>query len=249
MSWTSRSIRVDPVSPENRDLLVRQVGLGQEPVPHRVVDVVVDVRDAIDQPHDLPLERLGLALARVREDAVADLVGEVERARDAKRLLVVAEAAIEALRHGRVERVLARMPERRVTHVVPEPDRLDEVLVQPQRPRDDARDRRRLERVGHPRAVVVALGVDEDLRLSLQPPERLRVDDAVAVALELRADCAPILGKLATARLERAHGERRQELLARTDRLLEAHGGQRRGTRCGIAAPTKSAANASPSVP
>ena len=118
-------------TPKDRDLLVRQVGLGKQPVPHRVVDVVVDVRDAIDQPHDLPLERLGLALARVRENAVADLVGEVERVRDAKRLLVVAEAPIESLRHGRVERVLARMPEGRVAHVVSEPDRLDEVLVQP----------------------------------------------------------------------------------------------------------------------
>ena len=110
----------------------------QEPVPHRVVDVVVDVRDAVDQPHDLPLERLGLALAGVREDAVAHLVREVERARDPVRLLVMAETAAEALRHGRIERVLARVPERRVPHVVPEPDRLREVLVQPQRPRDDA---------------------------------------------------------------------------------------------------------------
>ena len=121
----------------------------------------------------------------------------------------------------RVERVLAGVPERRVAHVVPEPDRLGQVLVQPQRPRDDARDRRRLERVGHARAVVVALRVDEDLRLPLQPPERLRVDDAVAVALERRAHAALLLGKLATARLERADRERRQALLERADPLLE----------------------------
>ena len=92
--------RVDPRrarAAEDRDLLARQVVLGEEPVAHRVVDVVVDVRDAVDEPHDLPLERLGLALARVREDPVADLVGEVERARDPQRLLVVAEATTEPL--------------------------------------------------------------------------------------------------------------------------------------------------------
>ena len=86
-----------------------------------------------------------------------------------------------------VERVLAGVAERRMAHVVAEPDRLDEVLVQPQRPRDDAGDPGRLERVRHARAVVVAGRVDEDLRLALQAAERLRVEDAVAVALERRA--------------------------------------------------------------
>ena len=75
------------------------------------------------------------------------------------------------------------------------------------------------------------------------------MDDAVTIALELGANLARILGKLAPPGLERTDGERGQEPLARADRLLEAHGGQRRGTRCGTAAPTKSAANASPSVP
>ena len=133
----------------------------------------------------------------------------------------MAEVPAEALVQRVVERLLARMPERRVPHVVAEPDRLHEVLVQPQRPSHDARDRGRLERVRHPRAVVVALGVDEDLRLALQPPERLRVDDAVAVALERRADARLLLRTLAALRLERADGERRQALLELADSLLE----------------------------
>ena len=121
-----------------------------------------------------------------------------------------------------VERVLAGVAERRMTHVVPEPDRLGQVLVQPERPGDDARDRRRLERVGHPRAVVVALRVDEDLRLPLQPAERLRVDDPVAVALERRPHAALLLFALAAARLVGAHGERRQpRLLVLADAGLE----------------------------
>src|SRR6476646_4956015 len=92
-----------------------------------------------------------------------------------------------------VERLLARVPEGRVARVVPEPDRLDEILVEAKGPRDDARDRRRLERVGHPSPVVVAVRVDEDLRLSLQPAERLRVDEPVAVPLERRPHGARLL--------------------------------------------------------
>ena len=85
-----------------------------------------------------------------------------------------------------VERLLAGVAERRMAEVVAEADRLGEILVQPQRARDAARDAGGLERVREPRAEVVALGVDEDLRLVPQPAERLRVDDAVAVALERR---------------------------------------------------------------
>ena len=51
--------------------------------------------------------------------------------RDDERLLVVAEVPAEVLVQRLVERLLAGVPERRVTHVVAEPDRLHEVLVQP----------------------------------------------------------------------------------------------------------------------
>ena len=63
---------------EQLDLVVRQLRLGEDPVPDRVVDVVVDVGDAVDDADDLALERLRLLRARVREDAVADLVREVQ---------------------------------------------------------------------------------------------------------------------------------------------------------------------------
>ena len=191
MSTRSCTSAVDPIGArgtEQLDLGAGQVGVREDPVADRIVDVVVDVGDAIDDAYDLPLQRLRLLSTGVREDAVADLVGEVEPQGDAPRLLVVAEAAPERGVERIVERLLTRVTERRVAGVVPEADRLDEVLVQPQRPRDDARDRGRLERVGHPRAVVVALGVDEDLCLPLQAPERLRVDEAVAIALKRRSD-------------------------------------------------------------
>ena len=95
--------RVDPARAalaEERDLLLRQLLGPEQPRPQRVVDVVVDVRDAVDEADDLALERLGLVGPRVVEDPVARLGREVEPAPvalqeldDAQRLLVVAEAA------------------------------------------------------------------------------------------------------------------------------------------------------------
>ena len=125
----------------------------------------------------------------------------------------MAEAAAEPFRERRVERFLAGVAERRVPHVVTEADRLDEILVQAQCAGDDACDARRLQRVRHARAVVVAGGVDEDLCLALQPPKGLRVHDAVTVALERRADAALVLLAKAAARLVRADGERRERPL------------------------------------
>ena len=206
-------MRARAARPEQLDLLPGQLLGREDPEAHRVVDVVVDVRDAVDEPHDLPLERLGLDVAGVREDPVAHLVREVEALRDPQRLLVVTEPAPEALVEGAVKRVLAGVTEGRMAHVVTEPDRLGEILVEPQGTGDTARDPGRLERVRHPRAVVVARRVDEDLRLPLEPPERLRVQDPVAVALERRAQAALVLLAHAAPRLVRPHGKRRERAL------------------------------------
>src|SRR5213079_1637426 len=156
----------------------------------------------------------------VPEDAVAHLPGQVEAAAlalemldRAQRVLVMAEAAGAALAEQLVEGLLARVAEGRVAEVVAEADRLDEVLVQSQRARHSAGDPGRLERVRQPGAEVVALGVDEHLRLVTQAAEGLRVDHPVAVALERRAQAALLLGVLAPAALVRPHGERRQPAL------------------------------------
>ena len=53
-----------PGRPEQLDLLLRQVVLGEQAVAERVVDVVVDVGDAVDEAHDLPLERVRLDARR-----------------------------------------------------------------------------------------------------------------------------------------------------------------------------------------
>src|SRR5215217_9116895 len=102
-------------------------------------------------------------------------------------MLVVAETAPPVCAQAAVEHRLPRVAEGRVPEVVAEPDRLGEVLVQSERARHAASDAARLERVREPGAVVVAFRRDEDLRLVLQPPEGLRVNDPVAVALKRRA--------------------------------------------------------------
>ena len=73
--------RVDPVRPgraEQLDLSARQIGGLENPRPQRIVDVVVDVGDAVDQLDDPPLQSCRLARAGVVEDAVAHLFCEVE---------------------------------------------------------------------------------------------------------------------------------------------------------------------------
>ena len=80
--------------------------------------------------------------------------------------------------------VLAGVTEGRVADVVTQRDGLGEGLVERQGGGQGARDLGHLERVRQARHVVVAFGIDEDLGLVLQPPERLGVEDAVAVPLE-----------------------------------------------------------------
>ena len=149
----------------------------------------------------------------MREDPVPHLLGQVQPFGDPQRLLVVSKPPAETFVQRAVERILARVTEGRMAGVVAEPDRFDEILVQAQRARDDAGDRRRLERMRHARAVVVAGRVDEDLRLPLQSPERLRVKDPVAVTLEGCADRAFCLGLRPATGLVRADGQRRERVL------------------------------------
>ena len=56
---------------EDGGRLLREVALLQDACTHGVLDVVVDVRDAVGKPHDIALEGIG-DLIRVADDAVAD---------------------------------------------------------------------------------------------------------------------------------------------------------------------------------
>ncbi len=171
-----------------------------------VVDVVMVVGDLVDEVDHLRFERrlqvrlvvrelgrdLDVDRRRVLGDSLAHLPGQVQAGKgrvailemldDAQRLPVVVEAAV--VDHQAVEDLFTEVPERRVPQVVGQRQRLDQVLVEAQRPRDRAADLADLDGVGQPRAVVVALVVDEDLGLVLEPAEGAAVDDPVAVALE-----------------------------------------------------------------
>ena len=156
------------------------------PAAHGVVVVVIDVGGDVGDAHDLPLERHrrqvrvvaedGALALGVLEDAVAHLVRQVEPGAvalelvdDAQRLLHV----MEAVGHEVREHLLAGVAERRVAEVVAHDDRLGEHLVEPEELGHRARELRHLERVRDARAVVIALGRQEDLRLAGEAAERL----------------------------------------------------------------------------
>ena len=125
---------------------------------------------------------------------------------DATLCLVDFAAAIATGHDG----LLRRSAERAVAQIVRQCDRLDQVLVEPQRARHGPRDLRDLQGVGQARAVVIAFVIDEDLRLVFQPPERGAVNDAVAIALI--GGPVGVFGLVvrAPAGLGRPAGERRQ---------------------------------------
>ena len=126
----------------------------------------------------------------------------------AQALLVMTEPA----GHQRVEHALTGVAERRVPEVVAERNGLGQFLVQLQHLRDGPRDLRHLERVRQTGPVVIAGGCEEHLRLVLQPPERLAVNDPIAIVLKRRAHIVFGLGAQAAARLRALRGLRRQHL-------------------------------------
>ena len=79
------------------------------------------------------------------------------------------------------------MAEGRVAEVVRQGQRLGQILVEPKRAGQRAGDLADLDRVGQPGAEMIALVIDEDLGLVLEPAEGGGMDDPVAVALELAA--------------------------------------------------------------
>ena len=124
----------------------------------------------------------------VVDDAVAHLEGEIEpfsvlfeHVHHAQRLFAVAESrGIEGGEHA-----FADVPEGRMPQIVPQRDRLGEILVERKTACKRTGDLRDVERVRKARHVVIAVGREKDLRLIFQPQERLGIDDAVAVALEV----------------------------------------------------------------
>ena len=74
-----------------------------------------------------------------------------------------------------------------MAEVMRERDGFGQVLVQLQRAGDVARDGGDFDGMREPRAEMVAGAVEKNLRLVFEPAEGARMDDAVAVALVMRA--------------------------------------------------------------
>ena len=135
--------------------------------------------------------RCGLVLGQALESFPREIQsGEVgvfslEYLDDAAALSVVFEAAV--ILHEFVEGLLAGMAARRVAKVVREGDGLGEILVEPQCTGDVPGDGGHFHRVGEACAEMLPAAAEENLCLVLQSAEGARMDDAVAVALELGA--------------------------------------------------------------
>ena len=153
---------------------------------NRVVDIVVDVGDAVGKMDNSPFRRRGLRTACVMHNTIAHLGGQVERldaVDHAQALFVVAEA----LRADFVQCGFARVAKRRMPEVVAEGNGFGQVFVQAQGARNGTPNLRNFEGMGQAGAVVVALRGDEYLCLVGQAAKRLGMDDAVAVTLETGA--------------------------------------------------------------
>ena len=225
-SVTSLLMRRECVGPSTLDDLRRDVLHRDQPGPHRVVEIVVDIGDTVGDANHLAFERIRLscrgvgdsgAELGVAKNAVPDRKRQVETTPitfemidDAETLLVVTKAG-----EGLGQSGLTGVPERRVTEIVAKPDRLDQVLVEQERPADGAGDLSHLEGMGEAGPVVVGGGSDKDLGLVHQPPKALGVENPIAVALERGSQIALRLWRGSLRAAARRAGGRQQLLLAR----------------------------------
>jgi hypothetical protein len=90
-----------------------------------------------------------------------------------------------------------------VAQIVRERERFSQILIETKGPGDRAGDLRDFQAMRKPRAQVIPLVADENLRLVLQTPERVGMNDTVAVALEGRAQRVLRLVVKASARRPR----------------------------------------------
>src|SRR3954469_15143241 len=112
-------------------------------------------------------------------------VTALERSHHPQGLRVVVEAAEGG--EAAIERPLACMTEGRVSEVMSKRQRLRQILVEAKGARQRTGDLRDLERVGQPRAEMIALMEDENLGLVTEPAKGAGMDDPIAIAAEIVA--------------------------------------------------------------
>jgi hypothetical protein len=103
---------------------------------------------------------------------------------DAQGLRVMVKPAIGL--HRRIQRIFPGMAEGRVAQIMRQRERLGQILIEAQQPRNGPRNLSHFNGMGQPRAEMIALMVDKHLRFVLQAAKGGRVDDAVTVPLKGR---------------------------------------------------------------
>ncbi len=103
-----------------------------------------------------------------------------------------------------------------------EPNRLDQVLVEPERAGDRPGDLGDLQRVGQPGAVVIAERGDKHLGLVLEPAEWLGVDNSITIALEVGSHRQLLLCPLAHRRIAERRQRREPRALFSLQALTDA---------------------------
>ena len=176
---------------------------------HSIIKVCSEIRDLVGEVDNLRLQGrpsseqvagkigvlVGAVVARMLDDPLAHAERKVQSAvvrvtllevlNDAQRMEVVVEAqtvAFEAL----IQCTFARVAERRVADVVDQRQRLREILVQPQRLGNAARDLHDFDGVGETAAEVIGSAAGEYLRLPCEAAKGACLHDTFAIALKRR---------------------------------------------------------------
>ncbi len=103
----------------------------------------------------------------------------------AQALHIMFEAA--AVLHARIQCFLPGMPERRMTEIVRQRNRFDQILVQAQVPRNRSCDLRHFDAVRQASAKQIAFMIDEHLRFVFKTSECGRMNNTVTITLKFSA--------------------------------------------------------------
>ena len=155
---------------------------------NRVLNVVVHVGNAVCHTDNVALfgicHPIGMA-----ENAVADFCRQIQslpvlldQVNYTKALLIVpVPVGADA-----VENRFSAVPERRMSQIVPQCNGFGQILVEPQSTGNGTGNLCDFQRMGKTSAVVISGRGKENLCFPLEPPERVTVQDTIAVPLELR---------------------------------------------------------------
>ena len=124
--------------------------------------------------------------------------------------MIMLEAAV--VLHQPIEHILPLVAKGRMTQVMGQGDRLGQIFIQSQRPRNISGDGGHLHRMRKAGAEMVAGAIKKNLRFVFEPPKCAGVDDSVAIPLILGAPFGRDLVVVAPAGLGAELGKRSEQL-------------------------------------